>query len=80
MFTKRILHECSCFIELIKRVEEKIKKNARLSKHFISFCNEFNKFNDTGVRMLDSIYHNYDIKLILKSYVWRENVRVLSYA
>ena len=21
------------------------------------FCNEFNKFNNTGARMLDSIYH-----------------------
>ena len=34
------------------------------------FCNEFNKFNDTGARMLDSIYH-YDIKMTLKSYFWR---------
>ena len=32
----RILHECSCFIELIKRVEEK-RYNARLAEHFISF-------------------------------------------
>ena len=28
----------------------------RLAKHFISFRNEFNKFNNTGARMLDS-YH-----------------------
>ena len=25
--------------------------------HFISFSQEFNKFNNTGARMLDSIYH-----------------------
>ena len=24
---------------------------------FSLFCNEFNKFNKTGARMLDSIYH-----------------------
>ena len=25
--------------------------------HLSLFCNEFNKFNNTVVRMLDSIYH-----------------------
>ena len=43
------------------------------------FHNKFNKFNNTGAPMLDSIYH-YDIKIILKSYFWRENVKVLQYA
>ena len=28
----------------------------RLAKHF-NFRNEFNKFNNTGARLLDSIYH-----------------------
>ena len=28
---------------------------------FLLFYNEFNKFNNTGAQMLDSIYH-YDIK------------------
>ena len=41
------------------------------------FRNKFNKFNNTGARMLDSIY---DIKIILKSYFWHENVRALPYA
>ena len=27
------------------------------------FRNEFNKFNNTRARILDSIYHNYDITL-----------------
>ena len=43
-------------IDFIKRVEEK-RQNARLAEHFIAFRNEFNKFNNTGARMLDSIYH-----------------------
>ena len=48
----------SCFIEFIKRVGEKLSL----------FRNEFNKFINTGTRMLDSIYHNYDINIILNSY------------
>ena len=24
---------------------------------YLFFCNEFNKFNNTGAQMLDSIYH-----------------------
>ena len=32
------------------------------------FRNEFKKFSDTRARMLDSIYHNYDVKFTLKSH------------
>ena len=39
------------------------------------FLNEFNKFNNTRARMLDSIYH---ITNTLKSYFWRKNVMILS--
>ena len=39
------------------------------------FRNEFNKFNDTRARMLDSIYH---MKNTLKSHFWRKNVILLS--
>ena len=45
------------------------------------FRNKFNKFNNTGVRMLDSLYHvtlNY-CAIIKISQFWRENIRVLSY-
>ena len=28
-----------------------------LAKHYILFCKEFNKFNNTGAEMLDSIFH-----------------------
>ena len=39
------------------------------------FRNEFNKFNNTRARMLDSIYH---MTNILKSNFWRKNVIILS--
>ena len=39
------------------------------------FRNKFNKLNNTGARMLNSVYHV--IKIILKLYFWRESVRVL---
>ena len=39
------------------------------------FRNEFNKFNNTRARMLDSIYH---MTNTLKSHFWRKNVIVLS--
>ena len=37
-----------------------LRKNDKmrgLSNIFSLFCNKFNKFNNTGARMLDSIYH-----------------------
>ena len=39
------------------------------------FRNEFNKFNNTRARMLDSIYH---MTNTLKSHFWRKNVTILS--
>ena len=33
------------------------------------FCNEFNKFNNTGAQMFDSIYH---MTLNLKSHFWHK--------
>ena len=39
------------------------------------FRNEFNKFNNTRARMLDSIYH---MTNILKSHFWRKSVIILS--
>ena len=39
------------------------------------FRNEFNKFNNTGARMLDSIYH---MTNTFKSHFWRKNVIILS--
>ena len=42
------------------------------------FRNKFNKFYNTGARMLDYINHM-SSKIILKQYFWRENVRILPY-
>ena len=39
------------------------------------FCNEFNEFNNTRARMLDSIYH---MTNTLKSHFWHKNVIILS--
>ena len=39
------------------------------------FRNEFNKFNNTRARMLDSIYH---MTNILKFHFWSKNVIILS--
>ena len=39
------------------------------------FRNEFNKFNNTGARMLDSIYHMINT---LKSHFWCKNVIIFS--
>ena len=51
---------------------EKTDKKRGLSSILSLFRNEFNKFNYTGARMLDSI------KIILKSHFCRKNVVVLS--
>ena len=43
----------------------------RLAKHFISFfCNKFNKFNDTGGRTIDSIYHR--TSKLLRNHIFGE--------
>ena len=46
-----------------------------LPRIFPLFRNECNKFNNTRVRMLDSIYH---MTNTLKSHFWRKNVIILS--
>ena len=50
----------------------------RLAEHLSLFRNVFNKFNNTCTNV--SFHLSYDIQIILKSYFWRENVRVLPYA
>ena len=46
-----------------------------LSSILSLFRNEFNKFNNTRARMIDSIYH---MTNTLKSRFWRKNVKLLS--
>ena len=53
----------------------KSDKMRGLSSILCLFCNEFNKFNNTRARMLDSIYH---MTNTLESYFWRKNVIILS--
>ena len=31
--------------------------NMRLAEHFIALCDSFNRFKNTGVQIIDSIYH-----------------------
>ena len=77
----RISHECSCFVEFIKQVGEK-RSNARLAEHFFYLFFAASLINliiqSTHIRF----YLSYDIHIhiIFKSYFWRENVRVLTYA
>ena len=53
----------------------KSDKMRGLPSILLLFRNKFNKFNNTRAQMLDSF--SYDVKTILKSQYWRENIRVL---
>ena len=53
----------------------KSDKMRGLPSILLLFRNEFNKFNNAGVRMLDSIYH---MTNTLKSNFWCKNVIILS--
>ena len=46
----------------------KSDKMRGLPSILLLFCSEFNKFNNTGASMLDSVYHM-TFKIILKSYL-----------
>ena len=62
------------FIEFIKRVGKRDKMRG-LPSILSLIRNEFNKFNKTRARMLDSIYH---MTNTLKTHFWRKNVIILS--
>ena len=70
-----VIHECSCIVEFIKQGGKEIKMCGLLSS-LSHFLNEFNKFNNTGAQILDSIYHM-ALKL-MKSHFCCENVKILS--
>ena len=59
-------------LELINELRKRDKMQG-LSSILSLFRNEFNNFNNTEARMLDSIYHYFEIIFS------RENVRVLPY-
>ena len=47
------IHECSCIIDVIKRVGKKIEKIKRgISIILWLFCKEFYKFNNVGTQIL----------------------------
>ena len=51
-----------------------------LSSILSLFRNEFNEFNNTGARMLNSKYHNNHMTLkIIKIAFWRRNVKLCIY-
>ena len=59
-------------LNLLNELGESDKMRGLLSI-LLLFCNEFNKFNNTRARPLDSIHH------IIKSHFWRGTVRILPY-
>ena len=58
-------------------LSNKLRKMRSLPSVLSIFRNGFNRFNNTGARMLDSIYHMtlHYFEIIF----WRENVSVLPY-
>ena len=62
-------------LNLLNELGKRDKMRGLPSILSLFFCNEFNKFNKTGARMLDSIYH---MTNTLKSHFWRKNFMILS--
>ena len=61
-------------LNLLNELEKRDKMRG-LPSILSLFRNEFDKFNKTKARMLDSIYH---MIITLKSHFWRKNVIMLS--
>ena len=57
-------------LNLLNKLRKRDKMRGLLSILSL-FRNKFNKYNNTGACMLDSI--NHDIKIILKTHFWHEN-------
>ena len=60
---------------LLNLLNELGKRDKMLGSILSLFRNEFNKFNNTRARMLDSFYH---MTNTLKSDFWRKDVIILS--
>ena len=59
---------------------DKRDKMRDLPSILLLFCNEFNKYNNTGARRTNDIfYQSYDIKITLKSHFWRAKNRFCHY-
>ena len=62
-------------LNLLNELGKRFRKELGLSSILSFFRNEFDKFNNTRARMLDSIYH---MTNTLKSHFWHKNVMILS--
>ena len=62
-------------LNLLNELQKRDKMRGLASILSLFFRNEFNKFNNTRARMLDSIHH---MTNTLKSHFWRKNVIILS--
>ena len=65
-------------LNLFNVLEESDKKRG-LPSILSHFRNEFNKFNNTGARMLDSIYYM-TLKLFWNRIFGVKNIRIVPYA
>ena len=71
---KRILHECSCFIEFITSWGKEIKCKACRAFYLFFATSLINSIKSMNVRF----YLSYEIKITLKSQVCRKNILILS--
>ena len=62
-------------LNLLNELGKRFRKELGLPSILSFFRNEFNKFNNTRARMLDSIYH---MTNTLKSHFCHKNVMILS--
>ena len=62
-------------VHVLLNLLNKLGKRDKMRGILSLFRNEFNKFNNTRARILDSIYH---MTNTLKSHFWRKNVLILS--
>ena len=63
-------------LNLLKELRKRDKMRG-LPSILSLFRNKFNKFNNTGARMLDFIYHM-TLKLLKNHIFWRQNIKNLS--
>ena len=62
------------FLNLLNKMGGKIRYEAVPSILSIA-SNELNKYNNTGTRIQDSFYHDYDTKITFNSRLSHQNVK-----
>ena len=75
---RHILYYKGCYTSahVLVNLSNKMRRDKMLALPSISslFCKEFNKFNNTGAKMIDL---SYDIKITLKLHFWLEKIMIL---